>query len=61
MGLHRNIDAVDASLHSVGKGFNVKMLLSGDETPNFAMRNFIIEAGGHSPFNPTGSHLGQFC
>ncbi|WP_294929780.1 cupin domain-containing protein [Sulfurimonas sp.] len=27
----------------------MKMLLSQDESPNFAMRNFIIEAGGHMP------------
>ncbi|MDD3596622.1 cupin domain-containing protein, partial [Sulfuricurvum sp.] len=28
-----------------------KMLLSPEESPNFAMRNFTIDAGGHMPLH----------
>jgi len=49
--LHKNINAVAASALSAGAGVSMKMLLSPDESPNFAMRNFIIEAGGHMPLH----------
>jgi quercetin dioxygenase-like cupin family protein len=51
MTLHKNIAAVEASALTSGKGVSMKMLLSPDESPNFAMRNFVIEAGGHMPLH----------
>ncbi|MGD9655291.1 MAG: cupin domain-containing protein, partial [Sulfuricurvum sp.] len=33
------------------KGVSMKMLLSPEESPNFAMRNFTIDAGGHMPLH----------
>jgi quercetin dioxygenase-like cupin family protein len=60
MSLHKNVNAVDASVLDVGKGVSMKMLLSGDESPNFAMRNFIIEAGGHMPLHTNSVEHEQF-
>ncbi|OIP58346.1 MAG: cupin [Helicobacteraceae bacterium CG2_30_36_10] len=51
MYLHKKIDAVEAMPQKAGKGVSMKMLLSPDESPNFAMRNFVIEAGGHMPLH----------
>jgi len=38
----------------------MKMLLSAEEAPNFAMRNFIIEAGGHMPLHTNSIEHEQF-
>ena len=38
----------------------MKMLLSPDESPNFAMRCFTIEAGGHMPFHTNSVEHEQF-
>lgn len=51
MYLHKKIDQIQAMPQSAGKGVAMKMLLSPDESPNFAMRNFTIEAGGHMPLH----------
>lgn len=51
MYLHKKIDAIKAMPQKAGKGVSMKMLLSPDESPNFAMRNFTIEAGGHMPLH----------
>jgi quercetin dioxygenase-like cupin family protein len=51
MVLHKQIDSIEALAQKAGKGVSMKMLLSPDESPNFAMRNFIIEAGGHMPLH----------
>ena len=51
MFLHKQIDTVEATPQKAGKGVSMKMLLSSDESPNFAMRNFTIEAGGHMPLH----------
>ncbi len=51
MYLHKKLDAVEAIPQIAGKGVSMKMLLSPDESPNFAMRNFSIEAGGHMPLH----------
>ncbi|MDD3467464.1 MAG: cupin domain-containing protein [Campylobacterales bacterium] len=41
----------DAELmpQKAGQGVSMRMLLSPSEAPNFAMRNFVIEAGGYMP------------
>jgi len=51
MVLHRQVDGIEAVEQKAGKGVSMKMLLSSQESPNFAMRNFIIEAGGHMPLH----------
>ncbi len=51
MLLHKQINAVTATPLSAGKGVSMKMLLSPAEAPNFAMRNFVIEAGGFMPLH----------
>lgn len=51
MFLHKKLDAIESVQQKAGKGVSMKMLLSPDESPNFAMRNFIIEAGGHMPLH----------
>ncbi|WP_295051965.1 hypothetical protein [Sulfuricurvum sp.] len=42
MFLHKSIDTIEATSQKAGKGVAMKMLLSPDESPNFAMRNFTI-------------------
>lgn len=51
MYLHKQIETIEAAPQKAGRGVSMKMLLSPDESPNFAMRNFIIEAGGHMPLH----------
>ncbi len=51
MFIHKKINAVEAMPQKAGKGVAMKMLLSPEESPNFAMRNFTIEAGGHMPLH----------
>jgi quercetin dioxygenase-like cupin family protein len=51
MTLHKNIQSISASALTAGKGVSMKMLLSPEESPNFAMRNFVIEAGGSMPLH----------
>ncbi len=51
MFLHKKIDAIEAMPQQAGKGVSMKMLLSPEESPNFAMRNFTIAPGGHMPLH----------
>ena len=60
MYLHKEIDSVKAVAQKAGKGVSMKMLLSPEESPNFAMRNFIIEAGGHMPLHTNSVEHEQY-
>lgn len=60
MYLHKQIDSIQATPQKAGKGVSMKMLLSPDESPNFAMRNFIIEAGGHMPLHTNAIEHEQY-
>jgi quercetin dioxygenase-like cupin family protein len=51
MYLHKKIDTIESMPQKAGKGVAMKMLLSPEESPNFAMRNFTIEPGGHMPLH----------
>jgi quercetin dioxygenase-like cupin family protein len=51
MFLYKQIDIIEAIPQKAGCGVSMKMLLSPDESPHFAMRNFTIEAGGHMPLH----------
>jgi len=60
MYLHKKINSIEAMPQKAGKGVSMKMLLSPDESPNFAMRNFIIEAGGHMPLHTNSVEHEQY-
>lgn len=60
MVLHKNINEIQSNPQSAGIGVSMKMLLSPDESPNFAMRNFIIEAGGHMPLHTNAVEHEQY-
>jgi len=60
MYLHKQIDSIQAAPQKAGKGVSMKMLLSSEESPNFAMRNFIIEAGGHMPLHTNSIEHEQY-
>lgn len=60
MYLHKNINSIKAISQNAGEGVSMKMLLSADESPNFAMRNFIIEAGGHMPLHTNSVEHEQY-
>ena len=60
MYLHKKIDSIDAVPQQAGKGVAMKMLLSSQESPNFAMRNFTIEAGGHMPLHTNAIEHEQY-
>ncbi len=60
MYLHKKLNLVEAVAQKAGKGVSMKMLLSSEETPNFAMRNFIIEAGGHMPLHTNAIEHEQY-
>lgn len=60
MFLHKELKNIDAMPQKAGKGVSMKMLLSPDESPNFAMRNFIIEAGGHMPLHTNSVEHEQY-
>jgi len=60
MFLHKKIDSIKAMPQEAGKGVSMKMLLSPDESPNFAMRNFTIEAGGYMPLHTNSVEHEQY-
>jgi quercetin dioxygenase-like cupin family protein len=60
MYLHKNIQDIETMAQSAGKGVGMKMLLSPDESPNFAMRNFTIDAGGFMPLHTNSVEHEQF-
>lgn len=45
----------------VGQGTSKQVLISDEEGPNFAMRRFIIEAGGYMPLHTNSVEHEQFC
>lgn len=60
MYIHKEINSIEAVAQKAGKGVSMKMLLSPVESPNFAMRNFIIEAGGHMPLHTNAIEHEQY-
>ena len=60
MYLHKNIDSIEALPQQAGKGVALKILLSSAESPNFAMRNFTIEPGGHMPLHTNAIEHEQY-
>lgn len=60
MYLHKEINSIEAMSLNAGEGVSMKMLLSPDESPNFAMRNFIIQAGGFMPLHTNSVEHEQY-
>lgn len=58
--IQRELSAVPATPQKAGKGVSMKMLLSLEDVPNFAMRCFSIEAGGHMPHHTNTVEHEQF-
>ena len=60
MFTHKNVDNIEAISQKAGKGVSMQMLLSPEESPNFAMRRFTIQAGGHMPFHTNSVEHEQY-
>ncbi len=60
MYIQKELKNIEAVAQSAGKGVSMKMLISSDEAPHFAMRNFIIEAGGFMPLHTNSIEHEQF-
>lgn len=60
MYLHKELKNIEAAPQKAGKGVSMKMLLSPSEAPHFAMRNFIIEAGGFMPLHTNSIEHEQY-
>lgn len=59
--LHKNLKQPPIEPLNAGKGTSKQVLISSEEGPNFAMRRFIIEAGGHMPMHTNTVEHEQFC
>lgn len=46
---------------AAGEKTSKQVLISGEEAPNFAMRRFIIDAGGFMPLHSNSVEHEQFC
>lgn len=49
--LHKNSKSLDKKIVSQGKETYLQVLLSANETPNFAMRKFTIDPDGSMPLH----------
>ncbi|MEW5831350.1 MAG: cupin domain-containing protein [Campylobacterota bacterium] len=58
--IHRELASVPSAAQKAGQGVSMQMLLSLQEAPNFAMRCFTIEAGGHMPHHTNTVEHEQF-
>lgn len=45
----KHIDDIGSEMVTDGQGASRQVLIGEQEGPNFAMRRFVIEAGGHMP------------
>lgn len=46
---------------AAGEKTSKQVLISSEEGPHFAMRRFVIEAGGHMPLHSNSVEHEQFC
>lgn len=60
MYTHKNVETIEVMPQKAGKGVSMQMLLSPEESPNFAMRRFTIEAGGFMPFHTNSVEHEQY-
>ncbi len=57
----KHINDLPLEALSVGEKTSKQVLISAEEGPNFAMRRFIIEAGGYMPLHTNSVEHEQFC
>ncbi len=57
----KNMDDLPLEPLSVGAKTSKQVLISDQEGPNFAMRRFVIEAGGFMPMHTNTVEHEQFC
>jgi len=60
MYIHKDIEKIEDIPQKAGRGVSMKMLLSPEETSNFAMRCFTIDAGGYMPFHTNSVEHEQY-
>ncbi len=58
---HKNIHTLPIEPVAAGEKTSKQVLISAEEGPNFAMRRFIIEAGGFMPLHTNSVEHEQFC
>ena len=57
----KNIHSIPIEAIEAGEKTSKQVLISSEESPNFAMRRFIIEAGGFMPLHTNSVEHEQFC
>lgn len=45
----KHLRDISSTKIEVGEGASIQVLISSEEAPHFAMRKFVIRAGGHIP------------
>ena len=58
---HKNMNDLPIEAIAAGETTSKQVLISAEEGPNFAMRRFIIEAGGFMPLHTNSVEHEQFC
>ena len=59
--LHKKLTDSPVEKLTEGEGTSKQVLISANDAPHFAMRRFIIEAGGHMPMHSNTVEHEQFC
>lgn len=60
MFLHKELINIEAVPQKAGKGVAMRMLISPNEAPHFAMRNFTIEPNGFMPLHTNSVEHEQY-
>ncbi len=60
MFMHKKINSVEAKAQKAGQGVSMKMLIAPEDAAHFAMRCFVIEAGGHMPLHTNSVEHEQY-
>jgi quercetin dioxygenase-like cupin family protein len=56
----KNIQQIPSTQIPAGKGGSMQVLIGSDVAPNFAMRKFVIKAGGFMPYHTNSVEHEQF-
>lgn len=59
--IHKKLSDPPIEQLEAGKGTSKQILISSEDAPHFAMRRFIIAAGGHMPMHSNTVEHEQFC
>lgn len=60
MFLQKELINIEAVPQKAGRGVSMRMLISSNEAPHFAMRNFIIEPNGFMPLHTNSVEHEQY-